>query len=120
MGQISTYRKINNLKFPYYRNKKEIAELSNQVKKLNEEKGIDRIRKVFDCSQVHGKGQEKGRRASQMHKIIWPEGFKATRRVQGNQKSSVSQKQVKHSFSEEAMSYKKERNQQHQTQKEIQ
>ena len=40
-------------------NKKEIAELSNQVKKLNEEKGIDRIRKVFDCSQVHGKGQEK-------------------------------------------------------------
>lgn len=59
MGQISTYRKINNLKFPYYRNKKEIAELSNQVKKLNEEKGIDRIRKVFDCSQVHGKGQEK-------------------------------------------------------------
>lgn len=56
MGQISTYRKINTLKFPYYRNK-EIAELSNPVKKLDEEKGTDRIRKVFDCSQVHGRGR---------------------------------------------------------------
>lgn len=56
MGQISTYRKINTHKFPYYRSKK-IAELSNQVKKLDEEKGTDRIRKVCDCSQVHGRSR---------------------------------------------------------------
>ena len=84
MGPISTYRKINNLKFPYYRSKKEIAELSNQVKKLDEEKGIDRIRKVFDCSQVHGKGQDKEEGPLKCINHI-------ARGVQDNQESSVTE-----------------------------
>ena len=109
MGQISTFRKINNLNFPYYRNKNEMSELSSQVKKLDEKKGADRIRKVFGCSQVHGRGQgeEEGPLKCINHMV---------RRVQGQPKELSVTEARKQSFND-VMSCRKGRNQQHQMQK---